>query len=123
MNKENELILIPKSQEYIQYMIEIITKLPRVEKFNIGQEYKTSMYKMLEQILLISKIENNKRLEHINKIDASLNVQRIFLRIMYKNRWIDAKKFDTAINKIYEIGKIIGGLLKYYGKNNKKPIR
>ena len=122
MNKENELILIPKSQEYIQYMIEIITKLPRVEKFNIGQEYKTSMYKMLEQILLISKIENNKRLEHINKIDASLNVQRIFLRIMYKNRWIDAKKFDTAINKIYEIGKIIGGLLKYYGKNNKKPI-
>ena len=123
MNKENELILIPKSQEYIQYMIEIITKLPRVEKFNIGQEYKTSMYKMLEQILLISKIENNKRLEHINKIDASLNVQRIFLRIMYKNKWIDAKKFDTAINKIYEIGKIIGGLLKYYGKNNKKPIR
>ena len=122
MNKENELILIPKSQEYIQYMIEIITKLPRVEKFNIGQEYKTSMYKILEQILLISKIENSKRLEYINKIDASLNVQRIYLRIMYKNRWIDTKKFDIAMGKIYEIGKIIGGLLKYYGKNNKKPI-
>ena len=51
-----------------------------------------------------------------------LNVQRILLRIMHKNRWIDDKKFDYAISLIYELGKIIGGLLKYYGKNNKKPV-
>lgn len=49
-----------------------------------------------------------------------LNTQRIFLRIMYKNRWIDEKKFNNSIELIYELGKIIGGLLKYYGKNNKK---
>lgn len=118
--KENELVLIPKAERYIQYMIEVILKLPRTEKFNIGNEYKTSMYKMLSYIMYITKIPLEKRLEYINYIDAELNVQRIYLRIMYKNKWIDDKKFKVSIDLIYEIGKIVGGLVKYYAKNNKK---
>ena len=105
-------------QEYIQYVLELILKLPRTEKFNIGNEYKTSMYQMLEHTLFLSKIEEKERLNHCNKIDAILNLQRIYLRIMYKNRWIDEKKFQICISKIAEIGKITGGLIKYYAKNN-----
>ncbi len=118
--KDNELVLIPKAEKYIQYMIDIIIKLPRTEKFSIGNEYKTSMYKMLSYIMYITKIPIEKRLEYINYIDAELNVQRIYLRIMYKNKWIDEKKFKVSIDLIYEIGKIVGGLVKYYAKNNKK---
>ena len=91
--KENELTLIPKSERYIQYMLDVIFKLPRTEKFSIGTEYKNSMYKMLRYILYISKIEKEERLYYINLIDAELNTQRIYLRIMKNNRWIDEKKF------------------------------
>lgn len=118
--KDNELVLIPKTEKYIQYMIEVIIKLPRTEKFSIGNEYKTSMYKMMSYIMYITKISQDKRLEYVNYIDAELNVQRIYLRIMYKNKWIDEKKFKVSIDLIYEIGKIVGGLVKYYAKNNKK---
>lgn len=41
MNKkleENKLILIPKSERYIEYMLDLIIKLPRIEKFSIGTE-------------------------------------------------------------------------------------
>ena len=41
--ENNELALIPKSEKYIQYMIEVIIKLPRTEKFSIGTEFKNSM--------------------------------------------------------------------------------
>lgn len=119
---KKELTLIPKSEKYIQYMLEIIMKLPRTEKFSIGNEYKQSMYKMLENILMLSKVIDSEKINYINMIDAQLNVQRILLRIMYKNKWIDEKKFNYAIELIYELGKIIGGLLKYYGKNNKKSV-
>lgn len=112
-----QLKLIPKLQEYIQYMLEIILKLPRIEKFNIGNEYKNSMYQTLEYTLYISKIQEKERLNYLNKIDAKLNCQRIYLRIMYKNRWVDEKKFQIAISKVSEIGKIVGGLIKYYAKN------
>lgn len=117
---KKELILIPKAENYIQYMLELIMKLPRTEKFNIGNEYKTSMYNMLEEILLLSKIPDEEKLSYINRIDARLNAQRILLRIMSKSRWIDEKKFNYVIEKNYEMGKIIGGLVKYYAKNNKK---
>jgi len=47
---------------------------------------------MLENTLYISKIEQKERLNYLNKIDSKLNFQRIYLRIMYKNKWIDDKK-------------------------------
>lgn len=148
--QENKLALIPKSERYIEYMLDIMIKLPRTEKFSIGTEYKTSMYKMLEQIMLLNKMKNlnkikikNKNTEKINqnetgnleyyeylekitqilnKIDAYLNTQRIYLRIMKRYKWIDEKKFKIAMELIYEIGKILGGLIKYYAKNNKKSV-
>ena len=137
MEKE-KLVLIPKAEKYIEYIIELIIKLPRTEKFSIGNEYKESMYKMLECIMYLNKVKsgnNNRNKENIdvtqnkdvnliylNKIDTLLNCQRIYLRIMKKYKWIDEKKFNVAIEKIYEIGKILGGLIKYYGKEHKKCL-
>ena len=122
--QENKLILIPKSEKYIEYMLDVMINLPRTEKFSIGTEYKTSMYQMLSKIMLLNKLKNksNRQLIEIidilNIIDSHLNTQRIYLRIMKKNRWIDEKKFKVAMELIYEIGKILGGLIKYYAKNN-----
>ena len=120
-DEENKLLLIPKSEKYAEYIIDLIIKLPRTEKFSIGNEYKTSLYKMLEKIMHINKMskeDKSKVIVTLNEIDALLNTQRIYLRIMKKYKWIDEKKFNVAMNLIYEIGKILGGLIKYYAKNN-----
>ena len=122
--QENKLALIPKSEKYIEYMLDVMIKLPRTEKFSIGTEYKQSMYKMLNKVMILNKTKNlnNEKeiISTLNEIDAELNTQRIYLRIMKKYRWIDEKKFKVSMELIYEIGKILGGLIKYYAKNNKK---
>lgn len=120
--QENKLQLIPKTEKYIEYMLQIIFKLPRTEKFSIGTEYKQSLYQTLENIMMISKIDKKNILNYLNKIDALLNTQRIYLRIMKKNKRIDERKFKIAMEHIYELGKILGGLIKYYAKNNKESI-
>lgn len=120
--QENKLQLIPKTEKYIEYMLQIIFKLPRTEKFSIGTEYKQSLYQTLENIMMISKIDKKNILNYLNKIDALLNTQRIYLRIMKKNKWIDERKFKIAMEHIYELGKILGGLIKYYANNNKESI-
>ena len=124
--QENKLALIPKSEKYIEYMLDVMIKLPRIEKFSIGTEYKQSMYKMLNKVMLLNKIKIlNQKDEYeykkeiikiLNEIDTELNTQRIYLRIMKKYRWIDEKKFKVSMELIYERG----GLIKYYAKNNKK---
>lgn len=118
--EEQQLLLIPKIEKYIEYMLNLLIKLPRTEKFSIGNEYKVSMYEMLKNVMYIVKIDESKRLYYVDKIDVELNCQRIFLRLMVKNRWIDENKFKTAMSLISEIGKLVGGLIKYYGKKNKK---
>lgn len=37
--QKDELILIPKYEKYMEYMLQVILKLPRTEKFNIGNEF------------------------------------------------------------------------------------
>ena len=122
--QENKLALIPKSEKYIEYMLDVMIKLPRTEKFSIGTEYKQSIYKMLEKIMWLNNTRKQNDIEEIiytlNYIDSKLNTQRIYLRIMKKYKWIDEKKFKFSMELIYEIGKILGEIIKYYAKNNKK---
>lgn len=102
MSEKQELILIPKYEKYMEYMLQVILKMPRTEKFNIGNEFKSVMYKMLENILYINKLEMSKRLYYLKLIDAELNTQRIMIRIMVKNRWIDEKKYKVSMEMLYE---------------------
>ena len=114
-----ELLLIPKYEKYMEYMLEVILlKLPRTEKYSIGTEYKTIMYQTFKEIMFIEKLLNKERLYHLNMIDAGLNIQRALLRIMKNNKWIDEKRFNYIMNTlIKEMGLILGGLIKYYAKN------
>ena len=118
MSSDNDLKLIPIYENYMEYIIQTLVKLPRTEKFSIGTDFKQILYSTLEDIMYISKLPKAQRLTYLNKIDAKLNTQRVLLRIMKKFAWIDIKKFNTAMGQIYEIGKVLGGLIKHYAKNN-----
>ena len=97
MKKIDSLQLIPKAQDYIEYMINVILKLPRTEKFNIGNEYKQSLYETMKYILSFIKEEKSQKLKRLIQIDTELNLQRIYLRIMNKYHWIDSKKYRNII--------------------------
>lgn len=117
--KNNTLKIIPIYEKYMEYMIALILKLPRTEKFSIGTEFKTVMYETYRNIIYIQHTETKNRLYYLNKIDADLNIQRTLLRLMVKNNWISNEKFKIIVNTyLIEIGKIVGGLYKYYGKKN-----
>lgn len=103
-------------------MLNVIFKLPRTEKFSIGNEYKSSMYNMMESVIFLSKVPMESRFPYSVKIDVYVQMQRIYLRLMKENRWIDEKKFKVALEMLSEIGKINGGLIKFYGKNYKKSV-
>ena len=122
MKQETGLKIIPIYEQYMEYMIQILIKLPRTEKFSIGTDFKQVMYETLESIMYIDKLERSQKLIYLNRIDAKLNTQRILLRVMKKFAWIDIKKFNISMEKVYEIGTILGGLIKYYAKDYKKSV-
>lgn len=105
------LILIPKTEEYVKYVFQILIKIPRIEKFNIGSEIKTSALQMLEYAHFINK-DRKDAYTYLNKIDALISYNRSMIRILNDEKSISSKNYETAINKLAELGWIIGGLLK-----------
>ena len=81
METNNQLVIIRKIEKYIEYMLTILIKLPRTEKFSIGTEIKTSMYDMLKNILFATKIEKKKRLEYYNIVDSIFIIKELFANI------------------------------------------
>lgn len=112
------LILIPKIEDYIKYTFQMIVKIPRVEKFNIGSEVKTSALRMLEYAHFVNKDRAN-AYSYLNKIDALISYNRSMIRILNDEKSISTKNFEVCISKLAEIGRIIGGLIKANTKNGK----
>lgn len=114
-NKENNILyLLPKYEKYMEYIIDnVVSKLPRIEKFNIGNEIKISMFESVKYILILSKVDKKLRLGYLNMLDASICVQRIYVRIMYKRRYLDNKRYMYVMEMLAEIGKMIGGYIKW----------
>ena len=105
------LILIPKTEEYVKYVFQILIKIPRIEKFNIGSEIKTSALQMLEYAHFINK-DRKDAYTYLNKIDALISYNRSMIRILNDEKSISSKNYETAINKLAELVRNIGGLLK-----------
>ena len=112
--QNNILYLLPKYEKYMEYMLDnVVSKLPRIEKFNIGNEIKISMFESVKYILILSKVDKKLRLGYLNMFDASICVQRIYVRIMYKRRYLDTKRYMYIMEMLAEIGKMIGGYIKW----------
>ena len=105
------LILIPKLEDYVRYTFQILVKIPRVEKFNIGSELKTSSLKMLGNAHFLNKNRKN-GYTYLNNIDALISYNKSMLRILNEEKSITKSNFTTSIDKLSEIGKIVGGLIK-----------
>ena len=113
-NISNPLYMLPKYEKYMEYMIDnVISKLPRIEKFNIGNEFKVSLFEGVKCIVMLSKVDTRKRLEYLNILDANISVQRIYIRIMYKRKYFDNRRYMYVMDMLSEIGKMIGGYIKW----------
>ena len=107
----HELILIPKIEDFCYYTFQILIKIPRVDKFNIGNELKTACLEMLKWAYFVNNDRRN-TLSYLNRIDALKSYSKSLIRILYKNKSIPDNNYKTGILKLDEIGKIIGGLIK-----------
>ena len=113
-NKQNDILyMLPKMERHIEYVLGVVLKLPRTEKFNIGQEMKLIVYDTLKNILLLSKISVSSRLSVANVIDANISYEKALIRIMYKFRYIDNKKYMYMMDELIALGNMLGAYIKY----------
>lgn len=92
--KPDILYMLPKMERHIEYVLGLVLKLPRIEKFNIGQEMKLIVYDTLKNILYLSKVEIKYRMSIANVIDANISYEKSLIRC-YNEHKIGYCDFST----------------------------
>ena len=116
------LKMLPKYEEYIVYMNNVLITSPKICRANIGDELRKTMYKTLLYIYKLIYVENKFKLNICNELDALFAYQRALIRSMYELKYIDMKKKINSIKMLGEIGKMLGGYVKSIGVNYAKNV-
>lgn len=112
--RRRDLLIYQKYIDLTEYSYGMIRKFPKSEKFSLAADIKESIYDTIRYILRANKIYGNmgKRLDLLNRIDAEIQLQKVFVRIAHGNRYISNKNYLSWSVKLDEIGRILGGWIK-----------
>lgn len=111
--KADTLIIYQKYLDLIYYTNDLVRKYPKSEKFALVTELKKSLYQGLEELMLAQKeFHKQNRLHHLNQLDVYLNLQKIYIRLSYKYRYISIKNYETWSEKVTDICNLLGAWIK-----------
>ena len=100
----------------------LLKNFPVAEKFSLNQEIKQSCYKLIRATVMANNLTVvKKRLEWLDEADAEKTLLLVLFGIAKNQKYITQKKLFELQGRLNEIGRIIGGLRKYFINNGNAP--
>ena len=100
----------------------LLKNFPVAEKFSLNQEIKQSCYKLIRATVMANNLTVvKKRLEWLDEADAEKTLLLVLFGIAKNQKYITQKKLFELQGKLNEIGRIIGGLQKYFINSGNAP--
>ena len=106
----NELPVIQKTYDLIKWYIPILNRLPKTDKFGLGDRMIHILYELLES-LIIARYSHNK-IPILELLNAKIDILRHQTRLLSDFNLIENPCYEYASQHIDEIGMEIGGWLK-----------
>ena len=105
------IAIFKKIYDLVLLAYQYVRLFPRSEKFVLGERIEHASIDLLEGII----IANQKKEKQASLVEASvkLDILRIFIRLSKDLRLLDLKKYETLSGHIVEIGRMLGGWIKY----------
>ena len=94
----------------------LLKNFPASEKFSLCQEIKQSCYKLIRAAVMANNLTN---LMWLDEADAEKTLLLVLLGVAKNQKYITQKKLLELQGKLEEIGRIIGGLQKFFINNRK----
>ena len=106
--KNEELLIIKKYQELILYVYNLIKKFPNTEVFLLTSDIKKNLLLGLENLIFVKRVRNNNlKLNYLIKVEAYLNIMKIYVRMAIKNKYINRRNYTAWSYKITEIDNML----------------
>ncbi len=77
---KNDISIIQKTYDLIQWYVPIIERLPRVHRFTLGDRMITGMYDLLEELIIAQY--SQQKLARLQTLNPKLSVMRYQTRLL-----------------------------------------
>jgi four helix bundle protein len=105
------LTLYQKAYDFLLYIYPTVAKMPKYEKFTLQMQIKNSIIDFTKLIVRANRSTTKK--SHLYEADTELQMLKMLIRLSHDLRYIPTKKYEVISVKLTELGKILGGLIKY----------
>jgi hypothetical protein len=109
-----ELPIIQKAHDLIKWYAPILNRMPRDQKFMLGDRILSGLYGTLEE-LIRARYERDK-LARLERINAELEVLRHQTRLLREFDLISPERYAHAAKLINDIGTDLGGWMRQQRK-------
>jgi len=104
------LKIFEKTYELILWIYPAVNRFPKTQRFVLGQQVENTVLNLLK-LIIQANAERNK-LPYLKQLSIELDKLRILVRLSKDLRFLSIKQYEFAVNKINEIGKMLGGWIK-----------
>ena len=97
-------------------------RIPKTKRYTLWNRCETAVLAILEGIIAAGHYIGPKHLETLQRVSIELDLLKVFIRLSKETRCIDAKQYVEIEAKIQEIGKMLGGWIKFASRfSTEKP--
>ena len=104
------LSIFEKTYEMILWLYPTINKFPKSQRFVLGQQIETAILEILKGIIQANSERD--KIPYLKQMSVELDKLRILIRLSKDLKFINIKQYQFVVEKINEVGKMLGGWIK-----------
>ena len=104
------LSIFEKTYEVILWLYPAVNKFPKSQRFVLGQQIENTTLELMKGIIQANS--ESDKLPYLKQISVALDKLRILIRLSKDLKFINIKQYQFIVEKINEIGKMLGGWIK-----------
>jgi len=112
-----EIPLFTKTYRLYSNLYKVCRKMPKPDRYNLGSKLENCCLSMLESLIIAEKSDKADKVLCLKMAITKTELLKVFLRLSNEQKTITLKEYLLLQESLQEIGKMLGGWLRYL-KNN-----
>ncbi|KKR05425.1 MAG: hypothetical protein UT33_C0011G0136 [Candidatus Peregrinibacteria bacterium GW2011_GWC2_39_14] len=108
-----DIPILQKTYELCKLFHQYSEKFPKKDRFTIGQRCENHILILLESVIYASKSAKDNKARLLFEISVKLDTLKILIRLLKEVKTIDLKQYAHLEECVFEIGKMLGGWIKF----------
>jgi 23S rRNA-intervening sequence protein len=122
VSSPSELPIIQKTYDFVKWYIPILSRLPRVHKFTLGDRMLAILYELLEGFIT-ARYTSAEKLQNLQQLNTKLDILRYQTRLLFDLNLIHGDRYEYIARTTTDIGNELGGWIKQQKQDKPQKVQ